>query len=158
MESFADMECSLKVDSKCESCLKKMIKVLRSIRGVYSVSWDAQQSSVQVRGEVNPNILLKAVMSSGKHAELLNVKLNHPQLRHNHYNYGSGTTPYDHRSSYSDYRPYGRQHPPAIEYPYGHPQQPAIEHLPRETYVPSYPHQEYNPNDNYEGMSACSIM
>ncbi|XP_024967476.1 uncharacterized protein LOC112507231 isoform X1 [Cynara cardunculus var. scolymus] len=191
MEASADMDCCLKVHSKCESCLMKTIEVLRSIRGVYSVSWDAQQSSVRVRGEVNPNFLLKAVMSTGGHAELLNVKLNHPQLRHNYYNYASSiTSPYN-RFSYMDrpyyhYQttnieypygrlqppaieyPYGRLHPPAIEYPYGRLQPPAIEYLPssydyetplpRAAYVPSYPPQEYDPYDNYEGISFCTIM
>lgn len=164
---FQDQDCCLKVHSKCESCLMKTIEVLRSIRGVYSVSWDAQQSSIRIRGEVNPNYLLKAVMATGEHAELLNVKLNHPQLRHNYYNYGSSiTAPYN-RFSYTD-RPYYRYQTANLEYPYGRLQPPAIEYLPpsydyetplpRATYVPSYPPQEYDPYDNYEGINFCTIM
>ncbi|KAJ9562756.1 hypothetical protein OSB04_007916 [Centaurea solstitialis] len=148
MESSADMECCLKVHSKCESCLMKTVEVLRSIRG--------------------------------EHAELLNVKLNHPQLRHNHYNYGSRTTPYNHRPSYTDYRPYyhyqtgnreypyGRPHPSTIVYPYGRPQQPAIEYLPhsydyeaplpRATHVPSYPLKSTTRMIITRGINLCTIM
>ncbi|KAI3770336.1 hypothetical protein L6452_01464 [Arctium lappa] len=156
-----------------------MIEVLRSIRGVYSVRWDAQQSSLRIRGEVNPNYLLKAVMDTGEHAELVNVELNHPQLRHNYYNYASMiNAPYN-RYSYVDrpyypYQtasieyPYGHVQPPAIEYPYGRVQPPAIKYLsssndyetpvPWARYVSSNPYQEYDPYDNYEGINFCSIM
>ncbi|KAF7142009.1 hypothetical protein RHSIM_Rhsim06G0227800 [Rhododendron simsii] len=55
--------------------------------GVYSVTLDAEQGLATISGEVDPNILLKAITNTGKHAELkwVNFKLPAP----NHYA-GSG--------------------------------------------------------------------
>ncbi|KAI3769194.1 hypothetical protein L6452_00294 [Arctium lappa] len=119
MEVTADMDICLKVHSKCESCLMKMIQVLRCIRGVYFVNWDdAQQSSLRICGEVNASYLLKVVMAPGEHAHLVNLKLNHPQHRHNYYNYASMINAPFNRISYTD-RPYYPYQKASIEYPYG---------------------------------------
>ncbi|CAI9300903.1 unnamed protein product [Lactuca saligna] len=159
MEPCADMECCLKVHSKCESCMMKTIEVLRSISGVYSVIWDAEKNIFKISGEVDPNILLKAVMRTGEHAELVNVKLNHPQLRHTK---RRDIRPLPEHESYpvtsSAYRrPPGIQYLPSnydtTNYGYGY-ENP----LPPATYVPSYPYQEHGPYANYEGVSFCTIM
>lgn len=157
--------------------MMKTIQVLRSIRGVYSVTWDAQRNIFRISGEVDPNVLLQAVLRTGEHAELLTVKLNHPQLRvrqrnYNDYGYGSygpitSYLPPSH--SYRD-RGYMRllpDHPYSEtneQYPYYMPSSSssapyAYENpLARATYVPSYPPQEYDPNANYEGINFCTIM
>ncbi|XP_042754077.1 heavy metal-associated isoprenylated plant protein 42 [Lactuca sativa] len=182
MEPCADMECCLKVHSKCESCMMKTIEVLRSISGVYSVTWDAEKNIFKISGEVDPNILLKAVMRTGEHAELVNVKLNHPQLRHTNYNYNYNNHNFGYgyhipsSSSYRrrDIRPLPEhefypvtssayRRPPGIQYlpsnydttSYGYGYENP---LPPATYVPSYPYQEHDPYANYEGVSFCTIM
>ncbi|KAM7492774.1 hypothetical protein LguiA_035695 [Lonicera macranthoides] len=48
--------------------------------GVYSVTIDAQEGTALVSGEVDPNILLRALISAGKHAEIVWIKLKHPTL------------------------------------------------------------------------------
>lgn len=47
---------------------------------------DAKAGEVRVCGEVDPNILVKALTRTGKHAEVVYVKLKHPGLTpRNHY-------------------------------------------------------------------------
>ncbi|CAK9148859.1 unnamed protein product [Ilex paraguariensis] len=69
-----------------------------NILGVYSVTIDAQAGTAKVSGEVDPNLLLRALARSGRHAELIWVKLNHPVL--NSSNYDNGYSPY------GSYEPY----------------------------------------------------
>ncbi|KAI3769351.1 hypothetical protein L6452_00452 [Arctium lappa] len=88
----------------------------------YSVSWDAQQSSLRIRGEGNMNIALKVLMAMLKYVKFGDVKLNDPQ-DDNHAS--SIVAPYN---RYSNGPAYGRVQPPAIEYPYGRAQPPAIEY------------------------------
>ncbi|KAL8237525.1 hypothetical protein R6Q59_018606 [Mikania micrantha] len=148
--------------------------------GVYSVAWDVENKMFRISGEVDPNILLKAVLRTGEHAELVSVKLKHPQLRHRNYYYGSygHTSGYNHLPYYGDggyssltnypyYRtnghyPYSLPYdPPAIECPssYNYNATNDYPYLPpRATYVPSYPPQEYDPYDTYDSISLCTIM
>lgn len=94
----------------------KLYEVLRSISGVYSVTIDAEEGLAKISGEVDPNILLQAVGTSGKHAELKWVQLNSPVLpnRSQHYR-DDMDKPYGPYSiSYGQYHGYGR----AIEQPH----------------------------------------
>ncbi|KAM3267357.1 hypothetical protein P3S67_032407 [Capsicum chacoense] len=86
--NFANVSCNLKVNIQCESCQKKIMEVLHSIRGVYAITIDAEKGIANVCGEVDPNRLLLALLNSGQHAELINVKLNHPSISNNQRNYG----------------------------------------------------------------------
>ncbi|XP_075101041.1 heavy metal-associated isoprenylated plant protein 44-like [Nicotiana tabacum] len=86
MEPFADVSCILKVDVHCDACKMNMVQVLSSVCGVYSLTIDAKAGEVRVCGEVDPNILVKALTRTGKHAEVVYVKLKHPGLTpRNHY-------------------------------------------------------------------------
>ncbi|KAK2967271.1 hypothetical protein RJ640_004837 [Escallonia rubra] len=70
----------------------KMMEVLSSINGVYSVSIDSRSGTAKVSGEVDPNILLRALATAGNHAELVRVKLKHSGLnRGYHGSYGFGS-------------------------------------------------------------------
>ncbi|XP_027108438.1 uncharacterized protein [Coffea arabica] len=113
MEPYADACCILKVNVNCEACKMKVVEVLSSVIGVYSVDLDAQEGLAKVYGEVDPNMLLKALARTGKHAELAWVKLKHPVMNprgddyHNYSNYGYRN--YDEPHSYSRYRSPGWQ-------------------------------------------------
>lgn len=50
--------------------------------GVYSVTLDAEEGLATISGEVDPNILLKAITNTGKHAELKWVNFKHPAPNH----------------------------------------------------------------------------
>ncbi|KAI7740761.1 hypothetical protein M8C21_001194, partial [Ambrosia artemisiifolia] len=186
MDPCADMECSLRVHSKCGCCVMKTHDILRAICGVYTVEWDVEKNLFKISGEVDPSILLKAVLSTGEHAELVSVKIKHPQLRHRNYSYGSyGPTNgyhmpyyrdagYSHRSlaNYPYYETNGHYYPYSlprdtlpIEYPssygynYNHTTTNDYQYPPpRATYVPSYPPQEYDPYANFDTISPCTIM
>lgn len=41
---------------------------------------DANKGEVRVSGQVDPNVLLKAISRTGKHAKLVWAKLNHPRV------------------------------------------------------------------------------
>ncbi|KAJ0733860.1 putative DNA topoisomerase (ATP-hydrolyzing) [Helianthus annuus] len=180
-----DMECSLRVHSNCGCCVMKTYEILRSVCGVYSVELDAEKNLFKISGEVNPNILLKAVLSTGEHAELVTVKMKHPQLRQRTYNYGSyGPAngyhlPYYRDAGYSNrslanypyyetnghnYYPYSLpRDPPLIDYPssYNNYYTTTSDYQyppPRATYVPSYPPQEYDQYDNFDSISPCTIV
>ncbi|WMV47124.1 hypothetical protein MTR67_040509 [Solanum verrucosum] len=61
---------------------------------VYALTINAEKGEVNVCGEVDPNLLVKALKGTGKHAEIVHVKLKHPSL----------TTPTTHyRPSYNGY-------------------------------------------------------
>ncbi|CAI9107864.1 OLC1v1007335C1 [Oldenlandia corymbosa var. corymbosa] len=79
MSQFADVTCILKVNVKCPACKMQLNEVLSSVIGVYSVEISAS-GYARVCGEVDPNMLLKAVNRTGAHAEVEVVKLNHPML------------------------------------------------------------------------------
>ncbi|KAG2693474.1 hypothetical protein I3843_08G094600 [Carya illinoinensis] len=65
----------LKVSIHCEGCKKKVKKVLQSIEGVYTITVDIQQHKVTVTGNVDADTLIKKLLRSGKHAELLPEKI-----------------------------------------------------------------------------------
>ncbi|XP_060180911.1 heavy metal-associated isoprenylated plant protein 22-like [Lycium barbarum] len=101
MEPFAEVSCILKVDVHCDACKMKMVEVLSAVCGVYALTINAEKGEVNVCGEVDPNLLVKALKGTGKHAEIVSVKLKHPAL----------CTPTPH---YNYYRP------PYIAYGYNH--------------------------------------
>ncbi|CAK9146582.1 unnamed protein product [Ilex paraguariensis] len=136
MEPIADVDCLLKVNVNCEACKMKMIQLLSSICGVYSVTIDAAEGTAKVSGEVDPNILLRGLARSGNHAELVWVKLKHPVMNnrrcyytadngssyayHHHHNGGIEEPPYSTTTRYRGALPersyyYGmHQHYPPI--------------------------------------------
>ncbi|KAL3531376.1 hypothetical protein ACH5RR_010698 [Cinchona calisaya] len=93
--------CILKVNVHCEACKMKIVEVLSSVIGVYSVDIDAREGMAKVSGEVDPNILLKALARTGKHAELAWVKLKHPMLNRDREDYTSSY--HNNHGSYGDY-------------------------------------------------------
>ncbi|KAK1294681.1 hypothetical protein QJS10_CPA16g01370 [Acorus calamus] len=62
--------CVLKVNIHCDGCKQKVKKILHKIDGVYKTTIDAEQGKVTVSGNVDPAILIKKLVKSGKHAEL----------------------------------------------------------------------------------------
>ncbi|XP_074332384.1 uncharacterized protein LOC141670443 [Apium graveolens] len=100
---YANAVCILKVNIKCERCKMKLMSVLSSISGVYSVNVDAERGRAEIEGQVDPNLLLREVSRSGQHAELVRVKLQHPAAGQR---YSSLSSPYN-RDNNNDYY-YGR--------------------------------------------------
>ncbi|KAK3032183.1 hypothetical protein RJ639_035008 [Escallonia herrerae] len=98
MDRYAEMGCILKVNVHCDGCKMKMMQVLNAISGVYSVTIDAQEGTARVAGEVDPNVLLRALARSGKHAEIVRVNLKHPVLKRSYY--GDDYSPYGHDYSH----------------------------------------------------------
>ncbi|KAK9139369.1 hypothetical protein Scep_009050 [Stephania cephalantha] len=62
--------CVLKVSIHCEGCKRKVKKVLRSVEGVYTVTFDAHKHKVTVVGDVEADTLIKKLIKTNKHAEL----------------------------------------------------------------------------------------
>ncbi|KAI4345569.1 hypothetical protein L6164_012677 [Bauhinia variegata] len=63
-------KCVLKVNIHCDGCKQKVKKTLQKIDGVFTTEIDADQGKVMVSGNVDPNVLIKKLAKSGKHAEL----------------------------------------------------------------------------------------
>ncbi|GJY42888.1 hypothetical protein Tco_0431101 [Tanacetum coccineum] len=96
--AYADVEISLKVHGKCLNCKGKTLEILKSILGVYSVTWDTEEMLFRIAGEVDPNIIVKHLMASGEHAEIVRINVKHPHLRHQNHtsyapSYGGGYVP-----------------------------------------------------------------
>ncbi|KAA8527056.1 hypothetical protein F0562_008715 [Nyssa sinensis] len=111
----------------------KVMEVLSSICGVYSVTIDAAEGTAKVSGEVDPNVLMSALARSGKHAELVWVKLKSGVVstdhnyHNNEYGYGAINQPYQYRSvalperssrygGIGTHRPYLPRRPVTTEY------------------------------------------
>ncbi|XP_059635904.1 uncharacterized protein LOC132278098 [Cornus florida] len=110
METYAHMGCVLKVNAGCEACKIKVMEVLGSVCG-----------TAKVTGEVEPNVLLRALAASGKHAELVWVKIKSqpPQLPLPPAGQYGGYDPYGYNRSIIDQPPYGIGCRSSIEQPYG---------------------------------------
>ncbi|XP_009790441.1 heavy metal-associated isoprenylated plant protein 32-like isoform X1 [Nicotiana sylvestris] len=95
MEPFAELGCILKVDVCCDACKMETVNILSSICGVYSVTIESDEA--RIYGEVDPNLLLRALSKSGRgnHAEVKWVTLKHPLLSNSHMADGYGS--YNHR-------------------------------------------------------------
>ncbi|KAK9992287.1 hypothetical protein SO802_027272 [Lithocarpus litseifolius] len=65
----------LKVSLHCEGCKRKVRKVLQSIDGVFTTSFDSEQNKVTVIGNVAVETLIKKLVKTGKHAEIWPEKL-----------------------------------------------------------------------------------
>ncbi|XP_057465793.1 heavy metal-associated isoprenylated plant protein 32 [Actinidia eriantha] len=104
MDSYANAGCVLKVDVNCETCKMKLYDVLRSISGPYSVTIDAEEGIAKISGEVDPNILLHALGSGGRHAELKWVNLKSPAPNRAYYDdgYSSYSYGYGHGHGHDD--------------------------------------------------------
>ncbi|CAN7058724.1 unnamed protein product [Brassica rapa subsp. trilocularis] len=85
----------LKVNINCHGCNRKVKKTLRKVEGVYSVDIDTDQQAVIVRGNLDPEILVKKLNSRGKYAKLLFMSPFHGNhhdnrsLRNAPYNFGN---------------------------------------------------------------------
>ncbi|XP_071700946.1 heavy metal-associated isoprenylated plant protein 35-like [Rutidosis leptorrhynchoides] len=62
--------CVLRVSIHCEGCKRKVKKLLQSVPGVDDIEIDRLQQRVLVTGDISPEILLRKLVKSGKHAEL----------------------------------------------------------------------------------------
>lgn len=60
----------------CDGCKQKVKKLLHKIDGVFTVTIDSEEVKVGVSGNVDPDMLVKKLIQSGKHAELLSPKGN----------------------------------------------------------------------------------
>ncbi|KAL5792964.1 hypothetical protein ACOSP7_001558 [Xanthoceras sorbifolium] len=63
--------CVLKMQLKCETCQKKVKKVMQKIHGVHSISIDANDGTAAVSSTVDPHLLIAMLAKAGKKAELL---------------------------------------------------------------------------------------
>ncbi|KEH36770.1 heavy metal-associated isoprenylated plant protein 33 [Medicago truncatula] len=63
-------KCVLKVNMHCDGCKKKVKKTLQKIDGVYTIEIDIEQGKVIVAGNIDPDVLIKKLAKSKKHAEL----------------------------------------------------------------------------------------
>ncbi|ESW26120.1 hypothetical protein PHAVU_003G092500 [Phaseolus vulgaris] len=83
-EEFLKIQkCVLKVNIHCDGCRQKVKKILQKIDGVFTTQIDAEQGKVTVSGNVDPNLLIKKLAKSGKHAELWGAA---PKPNNNHHN------------------------------------------------------------------------
>ncbi|KAK2649242.1 hypothetical protein Ddye_016731 [Dipteronia dyeriana] len=70
--SVAAKTCVMKMQLKCESCQKKVKKVLQKIHGVHSINIDANEGTVAVSSTVvDPQLLIAMLAKAGQKAELL---------------------------------------------------------------------------------------
>ncbi|KAK3193845.1 hypothetical protein Dsin_025155 [Dipteronia sinensis] len=70
--SVATKPCVMKMQLKCESCQKKVKKVLQKIHGVHSINIDANEGTVAVSSTVvDPQLLIAMLAKAGQKAELL---------------------------------------------------------------------------------------
>ncbi|KAG2307403.1 hypothetical protein Bca52824_027151 [Brassica carinata] len=74
----------LKVNINCHGCNRRVKKTLRKVEGVYSVDIDTDQQAVIVRGNLDPEILVKKLNRRGKYAELLFMSPIHKDQFGNH--------------------------------------------------------------------------
>ncbi|CAI9272402.1 unnamed protein product [Lactuca saligna] len=59
----------IKVKMDCDGCERRVKNSVKSMKGVKSVEINRKQSRVTVNGNVDPNKVLKNIMSTGKRAE-----------------------------------------------------------------------------------------
>lgn len=70
-EEFMKIQtCVLKVNIHCDGCKQKVKKILQKIEGVFTTKIDAELGKVTVSGNVDPSVLIKKLLKSGKHAEI----------------------------------------------------------------------------------------
>ena len=133
---------------------------MNSVVGVYSVSIDAEKGLAKIYGEVDPNMLMRAIARAGKHAELVHLDVKHPQIKAN--------ASHSRRLGYNSDTPEnscGNEHVAGSSLPadayYGHEQcyYPNSYDRTNVGYVPSYPYQPgYNNPYDDESFNTCTIM
>ncbi|VFQ99953.1 unnamed protein product [Cuscuta campestris] len=115
MEPYADASCILRVDIHCDACKSKMVDVMSSVSGPYSIDIDGEENVLKMCGEVEPNRLLAALSRGGKHTEIVKANLKHPALR-----LTNSTSAYRHSGSARDhgaaYSMYGAGYGPGPGY------------------------------------------
>ncbi|KAK9268399.1 hypothetical protein L1049_000148 [Liquidambar formosana] len=121
------------------------MEVLQSIRGVYSITIDAEKGIVKVNGKVDPNILLMVLAKSGQHAEILWAKLENSK--------GTTESQWYNRDQRSLPAPnyYSQSSLPAPDY-----YSPAP--LPPASYFPQAPKPVADYNMHYDDDNCCSVM
>ncbi|KAA8547655.1 hypothetical protein F0562_004084 [Nyssa sinensis] len=89
-----------------------------ALSGVYSVTIDGKEGTVKVTGEVDPSVLMRALAKTGKHAELVWVKLTssaktrgYANNKYGSYGYAALPQPHPSLQHYPPRRPH-------IEYPW----------------------------------------
>ncbi|EOA17921.1 hypothetical protein CARUB_v10006330mg [Capsella rubella] len=98
----------LQVNINCQGCKRKVKKTLRKVEGVYSVDIDTDQQVVIVRGNLDPEVLVKKLNRIGKHAQTMFLTPFHQAGLNNHENRSLGNTKYNLGSSYNNVPSYGR--------------------------------------------------
>ncbi|KAI9115010.1 hypothetical protein K1719_014023 [Acacia pycnantha] len=84
-EEFLKIQKSvLKVNIHCDGCKHKVKKILQKIDGVFTTEIDAEQGKVTVSGNVDPNVLIKKLAKSGKHAQLWGAPKSNNNQNQNH--------------------------------------------------------------------------
>lgn len=165
--------------------LENGILKLSTLAGEYSIDIDAKQGRIKIFGEVDPNVLLKAIARTGRHAKVVWARMNHPSVNRSYhggadydsgYGYGYG---YGYRSSAledSNGGYYGRGALPSSSghdttahchhyYPmrrsvpdYHYPSYYSDHRFPAAAmHVPSYPSPVYDPYQD-DSISLCNIM
>ncbi|KAK9061959.1 hypothetical protein SSX86_019143 [Deinandra increscens subsp. villosa] len=82
----------IKVKMDCDGCERRVKNSVKSMKGVKSVEVNRKQSRVTVNGNVDPNKVLKNVMSTGKRAEFW------PYIPYNLVTYPYASQAYDKRA------------------------------------------------------------
>ncbi|XP_057498068.1 heavy metal-associated isoprenylated plant protein 32-like [Actinidia eriantha] len=88
----AQKTCALRVSIHCDGCKQKVRKLLQKIDGVNSTTIDVGQGKVIVTGNVDPAILIKKLVKSGKHAELWASNNFNNQFHDTKIEFGNGGT------------------------------------------------------------------
>ncbi|KAK3193882.1 hypothetical protein Dsin_025192 [Dipteronia sinensis] len=71
--------CALKVNINCcNGCEVKAKKKLQKLKGVDSITYDAEQGIVRISGNVNPTVVIHKLAELGKKAELLRLDDKNP--------------------------------------------------------------------------------
>ncbi|KAI9180057.1 hypothetical protein LWI28_000700 [Acer negundo] len=87
----ANPTCALKVNIKCcNGCEVKAKKKLQKLKGVDSITYDAEQGILRISGNVNPTVVIHKLAELGKKAELLRLDNKNPPTN------GSGSASGDH--------------------------------------------------------------
>uniref|UniRef100_A0A7N0U8V1 HMA domain-containing protein n=1 Tax=Kalanchoe fedtschenkoi TaxID=63787 RepID=A0A7N0U8V1_KALFE len=97
----------LKVSIHCEGCKRKVKRILQAIEGVYMISIDSKQQKVTVTGNIEPEILIRKLMRTGKHAEMWPMSPGENERRP-----GSNRPKGGEDDSDSEDSDHGEEHPP----------------------------------------------
>ncbi|KAK1561154.1 hypothetical protein Q3G72_035016 [Acer saccharum] len=75
----ANPTCAMKVNINCcNGCEVKAKKKLQKLKGVDSITYDAEQGILRISGNVNPTVVIQKLAKLGKKAELLRLDNKNP--------------------------------------------------------------------------------